>query len=382
MLMRIVAVGSMLAFAAGGAIAQEPAAPGVSSLSKANLLAPKAFRAAAKKVHPSLVSIESFGGVRSGAAAGVGLPGDGPTTGIVVSSDGYIVTSTFNFLKRPPVITVVFQDGKRHVARLLGRDDTRKLCLLKVDGVNNLPVPEFVPRSELKVGQWVVAVGVGYGDATPALSAGIISATSRVSDKAVQTDANTSPANYGGPLVDLEGRVVGVCVPLSPGSKEVAAGVEWYDSGIGFAVPLHGAEQLLAGLKEGKTLVGGQLGIQPKPADAGGSGVAVAKLQKDSSAEKAGLKEGDVILSVEGETILDAAHLRVVLGRYYSGDKVKLRIKRGDKEEELTAELAVVPDPPPMPPAKFDGKRPKPGEKDEPKKEEPKPENPGSPKND
>src|SRR5262249_41731663 len=139
--------------------------------------------------------------------------------------DGYIITSTFNFLKRPPVITVVFPDGKRHVAKLLGRDDTRKLCLLKVDGVQSLPVPEFVPRSELKVGQWAVAVGVGYGDGSPALSAGIISAASRISGKAVQTDANTSPANYGGPLVDLDGRVIGVCVPLSPGSKEVAGGV-------------------------------------------------------------------------------------------------------------------------------------------------------------
>ena len=160
--------------------AQEPAPSGVSALSKANLLAPKAFRDAARKVHPSLVTIESFGGVRSGAS-GIGLPGDGPTTGLVVSSDGYIITSTFNFLKRPPVIIVVTSDGTRHVAKLLGRDETRKLCLLKIDGVTSLSVPEFVPRSELKVGQWAVAVGVGYGDANPALSAGIISATSRVS---------------------------------------------------------------------------------------------------------------------------------------------------------------------------------------------------------
>lgn len=353
------------------ALRAEDPAPSVSVLSKANLLAPKAFRAASKKVLPSLVTIESFGGV-SGAAAGVGLPGDGPTTGLIVSPDGYIITSTFNFLKRPPVITVVFRDGKRHVAKLLGRDDTRKLCLLKVDDVENLPVPEFVPRSELKVGQWAVAVGVGYGDANPALSAGIISATSRISGKAVQTDANTSPANYGGPLVDLDGRVIGVCVPLSPGSKEVAAGVEWYDSGIAFAVPLSGAEQLIAALKEGKTLVPGQLGVQPKPPAEGG-GAGIAKVQKDTPADKAGLKEEDVILAISGEIVLDPTHLRTVLGRYYAGDKVKVRYKRGVEEKEVEVELAVVPDPPPMPNPKLVPKRPQPEKPEQKEPEEKKP---------
>src|SRR5204862_4223199 len=116
-------------------------------------------------------------------------------------------------------------------AKLLGRDETRRLCLLKVDGVSDLAAPEFVPRSEVKVGQWAIAVGVGFGAKEPALSAGIISATSRISGKAVQTDANTSPANYGGPLIDLDGRVLGICVPLSADTKNAAAGAEWYDSG-------------------------------------------------------------------------------------------------------------------------------------------------------
>src|SRR5262249_28458348 len=159
-----------------------------------------------------------------------------------ISSDGYIVTSTFNFLRKPPVITVVLADGQRHVARLLGRDETRKLCLLKIDGVTNLAVPQIAPRAELRVGQWTIAIWLGLGGPQPEIWAGILSATSRISGKAVQSDANTSPANYGGPLVDLDGRVIGICVPLTPGAQQEAAGAQWYDSGIGFAVPLDGLD--------------------------------------------------------------------------------------------------------------------------------------------
>src|SRR5438105_11549675 len=128
------------------------------------LLAPKAFRAAAANVQPSIVKIEGFGGVAAGAdGGGYQAPGDGPTTGLIISSDGYIVSSTFNFLRKPPVITVVLADGQRRVAQVLGRDDTRRICLLKVDGVSELPVPRVAARDQLKVGQWVVAIGVGFG---------------------------------------------------------------------------------------------------------------------------------------------------------------------------------------------------------------------------
>ena len=163
------------------------------------LLAPRAFRAAAARVMPSLVTIETFGGVSGGSnkgkMSGISRPGDGPTTGVIVSPDGLIVTSTFNFIRKPPVITVTLHDGSQHVAELLGRDETRKLCLLKIAGAKDLPVPQFVPRSDVKVGQWAISLGVGYGDEEPALSAGIVSATNRIFGKAIQTDANTSPVH-------------------------------------------------------------------------------------------------------------------------------------------------------------------------------------------
>jgi serine protease Do len=321
-----------------------PSAPGI-------LLAPQAFRAAAAKVRPSLVKIEVFGGIAPGSGiGGHQAPGEGPTTGLIITSDGHILTSTFNLLRKPPIITVVFADGRRHVARLLGRDETRKICLLKVDGVTNLPVPEAAPRSELKVGQWSLALGVGLGAKESALSAGIISATSRVSGKAVQTDANTGPANYGGPLIDLDGRVIGICVPLSPGSREEAAGAQWYDSGIGFAIPLDGLTPIIKRLKTGETLRYPFLGVQAEPRGDPPSGAIVKEVVAESPAAKSGLMPGDKILSIAGAPLLDVPHLATLLNRHLAGDKIDLVIQRHDDQKTLTAELTFPP--PPLPPTK------------------------------
>jgi serine protease Do len=327
---------------AASAVGQEPV---TSETLRGTLLAPKAFRAAAAKVLPSLVTIEGFGGLAAGSGIGKGIhaPGEGPTTGVVISSDGYVVTSTYNFLRKPPVITVRFADGQRKVAKLLGQDKTRKICVLKVEGVSGLAVPEFAPREELHVGQWVVALGIGFGDDEPALTAGIISAASRISSKAVQTDANLSPANYGGPLVDLDGRVVGICVPLSPGGKQEGAGSEWYDSGIGFAVPLHALDKVIDSLKEGKTLEPAFLGVQTQATGTPAIGAVIQQVLAGSPAEKAGLKSGDDIVSVDGTRIIDVGHLSVVIGRYVAGDKVEVVVLRGEEELSVTAELAVAP---------------------------------------
>ena len=366
-------------------LAALPAQEQPSSLTRGTLLAPKAFRAAAAKVQPSLVRIEGFGGLAAGVAGGgYQAPGEGPTTGLVLSSDGYIVTSTFNFIRKPPVITVVFPSGERRIAKLLGRDETRRICLLKVDGVSDLPVPESAPRSELRVGQWAVAIGVGFGGAQPALSTGIISATSRISAKAVQTDANTSPANYGGPLVDLDGRVIGICVPLSPQAKSDAAGSEWYDSGIGFAVSLDGQEKIIERLKAGETLKAGFLGVQVEPAGkpAEGqfeSGVVIKEIVPDSPAAKAGLEKGDKLISIGGAEVADPTHLVSLVGRHLSGDKVEVTLKRGAESKTVEVTLGDVPPPMPMmPPMPMPAGENKPPKKDQPAD---KPEQPEPPKN-
>lgn len=356
-------------------------------LLRGTLLAPKAFRAAARKVEPSLVTIEGFGGLAagSGGTKGIHPPDEGPTTGVIISSDGYIVTSTFNFLRKPPIIAVRLPSGERKIARLLGRDETRRICLLKVDGVSALPVPEMAPRDDLAVGQWAVALGIGYGDAEPALTAGIISATSRIGGKAIQTDANLSPVNYGGPLLDLDGRVIGICVPLSPGGQQEGAGSEWYDSGIGFAVPLAGNDKVIAAMKEGKTLQRGFLGVQSQPAGNPLRGATIVSVVPDSPAAKAGLQKDDKLLAIDGIEILDVVHLSSVIARYVAGDKVEVTYQRGEEKKSISAELAVAspPAPPmrPMPPKDSQkpedkpGEKPakKPGEKPNDKPEQPKP---------
>jgi len=332
-------------------------------------LTPKAFRAAVEEVAPSIVRIETYGGVFDPSAAApaprgpargprgggrrprriraIGRPGEGPTTGLVVSPDGLIATSTFEFLKAPPIITVALADGSRHVARLLGRDETRQLCLLKVDGVSDLPVPEFVPRDRLRVGQWAIAVGVGYGAEQPALSAGIVSAVHRIFGRAVQTDANLSPANYGGPLVDIEGRVIGLCVPLSPRSSGPAGGVQWYDSGIGFAVPLAGLDPIMKQMEAGETIRPARLGVQPGPAQ--GKGVGIRKVVDDTAAAKAGLKKGDVIAAVDGDAVRDVMHLRLFIGRHVAGDTVTLAIRRGEEMMDVEVTLGAGADSLPEP---------------------------------
>ena len=349
---------------AGSAVGENPSG----ALSRGTVLAPKAFRAAAAKVAPSLARIEGFGGLTAGAVGGgYQAPGEGPTTGLVISSDGYVITSTFNFLRKPPVITVVLPSGERRIAKLLGRDETRKLCLLKVDGVSDLPVPEFARRDELKVGQWAVAIGVGFGGGKPALSAGIISATSRISAKAVQTDANTSPANYGGPLVDLDGRVIGICAPLSPQGGSEAASAEWYDSGIGFAVPLDGLDRVIERLKAGETLKAGFLGIQVEPAGKPADGIyergaVVREVVADSPAAKAGVEKGDILVSLAAVDIEDPTHLASLVGRHVAGDIVELALTRGDERKTLKVTLAEAPPPMPATPAVA----PMPGDKEVP----------------
>ena len=310
-------------------------------------LTSRAFRDAAEKISPTLVTIESYGGIgtRKGEIGGIRNQGEGNTTGVMISSDGYILTSTFNFIQKPPVISVIPSDGKRRFASLVGRDDTRKICLLKIEDVENMPVPEMVDVDDIKVGQWAVSLGVGYGDSSPALSMGIISAKNRIGGRAIQTDANISPANYGGPLIDIEGRMLGICVPMNPQSQAIGAGVEWYDSGIGFAVPLAGAEKLLERLKKGERIFPAFLGVQAMP-NPNGKGVWIERVVQNTPADEVGLERQDIILGVDGEEVPDMLRLRQVLNRFESGQEVQLTIIKDDgknEETEVTVTLGIPP---------------------------------------
>ena len=180
------------------------------------------FRAAWRAVTPAIVRIDTIGGaqpVENAPAGAMQLPGmsppeprfrqaDGPTTGVICAADGYIITSSFNFVRDPVVITVTLHDNRQYVAHLIARDYAGGLALLHIDATD-LPAPQWAAADTLKPGRWALAAGYGYGNHYPTLAVGVISALHRLDGRAVQTDAKTSPANYGGPLFDTDGRVIG-----------------------------------------------------------------------------------------------------------------------------------------------------------------------------
>jgi serine protease Do len=169
---------------------------------------------------------------------------------------------------------------------------------------------------------------------------GIISARGRIWGKAVQTDAKVSPSNYGGPLVDLQGRVFGILVPLSPSSQHELAGAEWYDGGIGFAVPLEDVYRQLERMSTGTDLHPGILGVTLKSGDIYSLAAEIAACHPKSPAYQAGLRPGDTIVAVNGRPVERQSQLRHALGPLYAGEKVNLEALRGDERRSLTLELA------------------------------------------
>jgi len=324
------------------------------------------FRAVATKLRPSLVRIETVGGTQPAApqppekpqptdpdeegppppprsqnpfrdAPGSGfVVADGPTTGLVYSADGYIVTSSFNFAREPALITVTLSDGRRVAADLIARDQVRKIALLKVDA-SGLTPPQRRRAEEVRVGQSAVALGLGFGGNDPSLTVGIISALNRMRGNAIQTDAKLNPANYGGPLCDLEGRVIGICVPMAQRAGELA-GVELYDSGVGFAVPKHRVDAIVETLRTRGSVYRGWLGfvIDPRSPDA----AVILNIAEPSPAHAAGLRPGDKIVRANGQPVLHFGHLVQAIYMIPAGEQVVLEVERGGSAFSAAAKLA------------------------------------------
>ncbi len=310
----------------------------------------KATQDAMKKVAPMVVKIETSGGtevVRTGAGpkAGVLRRGQGPTTGLIVHPDGYVITSSFNFANNPTGIRVVLHGGKdRKVARVIAKDETRMLTLLKMQDVaagTKYPVCAPVPKADITIGATALAVGKTLSadtDELPSVSTGIVSATDRIWGRAVQTDAKVSPTNYGGPLTDLEGRVYGVIVPASPQADGELAGFEWYDSGIGFAIPLEDINAALPRLMKGTekdpvVLKRGVMGVTMRSGDElFSTKPIIGTVSPGSAGEKFGIKPGDLIKSIAGKAVNNFAQMLTVLGTKYQGDEIKIVLERDGKD--------------------------------------------------
>jgi serine protease Do len=348
------------------------------------------FRSAASQMRPYLVRVETVGGSQppdvilvdpdaeqsdDGPRSGPDLfrdsPGsdfvlaDGPTTGIVYSEDGYIITSSFNFVREPLLISVTLADGRQRAADLIARDKVRKIALLKVDATG-LAVPVWRNVDDIRVGEWAVALGLGFGGDEPSVTVGIVSALDRMHGNAVQTDAKLSPANYGGPLCDVSGRIVGISVPMAQRPGELA-GIKMYDSGVGFAVPKHRIDDIVAELKKGRSFYRGWLGIQIDPLVIGAVGI--RRVADPSPMRAAGVRPGDRIVWAEGRKLHHFGDLVQAIYMIPAGEQVYLSLERDTIEFGLAVNLARNTELGPLPeePEPFDPSSPFPTRPGEPR---------------
>jgi len=349
-------VGLLVTWSAAGAAAR--VAPGARVTLEEMRALQRTFRLAAGEVAPSVVTVvvdRAPGAGRSARQVRMGpdgrpqilrgrrwVPAPGAGTGVVISADGLIVTSTYYTTGRVKRVLVLMPDGTPYEAKILGRDEGRGVVLLRIEPADVLPAPRFVGPDLVRVGQWVMALGRTYGEVDPSVNVGIVSATARLGGRAIQTDAGVSPINYGGPLVDLEGRVLGICVPLSPNPR--LPGVGFYDSGIGFAVPVTDLLPVLPRLLRGEVLRPGFLGIQ-FDTERLVEGAAVRHVVPNTAAARAGIKAGDVIVELDGKTVRNGFDLMNRIGRKYALEKAHLKVKRGDDLLEMDVTLGERPRP-------------------------------------
>ena len=278
-------------------------------------------------------------------------------TGFIISNDGMIITNRHVVDEEKAEYTVVLNNGEKYTAEVLAKDTLLDIAFLKIEASELTPL-SFGDSSNIKVGQTVVAIGNALGEFSNTVSSGIVSglgrnitATDQFGGSAeqlydvIQTDASINSGNSGGPLLDLSGNVVGVNVAVASDAN-----------GIGFAIPSNVVVDLLNRLNTDGEIVRPKLGVRFRmidenvkknnnlTVDAGaliiqGSSTNDPAIVPDSAAEKAGLKEGDIILEVNGEKLTENKPLNVVIQEFKVGDKITLKVLRDDQEIEVKATL-------------------------------------------
>jgi putative serine protease PepD len=296
----------------------------------------------AQKVLPSVVQVNVSGGGQAGSG-----------TGIIISSDGQILTN--NHVVESGAdggsITVAFNDGTNEKAEILGRDAITDLAVIKADGKSGLQPATLGSSADLKVGQEVVAIGSPFG-LESTVTSGIISALNRPvasSDAggseqtvfpAVQTDAAINPGNSGGPLVDLEGRVIGINSAIrSNGTLSTDAG----SIGLGFAIPIDLAKNVSQQLVKGDKVQHARIGVTVGPAiakdDITGIGAEVKEVSKGSAGDKAGLEVGDIITAVNDTPIVSSNALVATIRGYEPGETIDMTFMRDGEKKTVEVTL-------------------------------------------
>jgi S1-C subfamily serine protease len=295
------------------------------------------------QVEASVVTIETNVSAQGGVFSGAG-------SGIVLSADGLIMTNA-HVISQSDAITVRLYDGAEHDATLVGSEPASDIAIIRIDGADDLSPAQLGESEALLVGEPVIAIGNALNlGGEPSVTTGIVSAVNRSIDSPdgrlsdlIQTDAAINPGNSGGPLVDSSGSVVGMNTAIIQDSQN-----------IGFAIAIDAAKPILERIQSGESEITPdtpRLGVTTVPLDTvddavreqleiqAEEGAFVVEVVPDSGADVAGIEQGDVILSVDGEAITSNEQLGEIVQGHSPGDSIEIVVERGGEEQTLTAEI-------------------------------------------
>jgi serine protease Do len=325
------------------------------------------FSAIAKEVSPSVVNVsvsrtvknsfhgfDFFGKSPFDDFFGFQVPKDeeflveGAGSGVIVSADGYILTNN-HVVEGAEEITVRTYDGEVYDGELIGTDPRTDLAVVKVDG-GKLPVAELGNSDEIQVGEWVLAIGNPFR-LSGTVTHGIVSAKGRANvgladyEDFIQTDAAINPGNSGGALVNLDGEVIGI-------NTAIASRTGVY-SGVGFAIPINMAKEIMGQLIKTGKVTRGWLGLYIQPITPelkeqfdlpSEDGALVSEVVEGGPSDKAGLKRGDVVVEFDGKRIKDTNQLRMMAAGTEVGTKVKLKVVRDGREKAFDVKIGELPE--------------------------------------
>lgn len=268
-------------------------------------------------------------------------------SGFIISPDGYILTNN-HMVEEAEKVSIELTDGRKFTAKIIGADSDSDVAVIKIDA-NDLPYLELADSDALEVGEWVLAIGNPLG-LSHTVTAGIVSAKGRSGfglakfENFIQTDAAINFGNSGGPLINLDGKVVGINTAIAGSTGNI---------GIGFAIPINIAKHAYKQLRQGGAVVRGYIGIRfeeliPEEAGALGlekntKGVIIIDVIEDSPAEKTGLKRYDVIVEFEGQPVEKSNEFLNRVAMRSPGAKVKIVVLRDGKRRTFTVKLGKRP---------------------------------------
>jgi serine protease Do len=272
---------------------------------------------------------------------------EGLGSGVIITKDGYILTNN-HVVDGADQVKVALQDGREFTAKVIGRDPKSDVAVVKIDG-KDLPTVPIADSDKVEVGDVVLAIGNPFGIGQT-VTTGIVSATGRGGaigldyEDFIQTDAAINPGNSGGALVDSEGRLIGINTAILSRSGG--------NQGIGFAIPSNLARDVSQSLVRDGHVTRGYLGVMIQDVNPAlakefklkeNQGALVSDVTEKSPAEKAGLKEGDVIIEFNGKKVSDSRHLKLEVARTQPGESVSLKVLRDGETKDLHVAVKEMP---------------------------------------